>query len=474
MSDEQAIERAFWEHKAKEIRAETAAGDEWDTDPPAKTYLGDTIETSPDAEMERGYLHALILAHHLGMPTQSVRARLVDENDLDGSERREILKAALRCLNVAGIVTLDGIAIELEGKAAETEELYEIACGAYTTVLASSQLLLRYRTARRKRIEIAKRAAYQIERGSPVDEDALANDLKQSRVLVADDTRYWSAGDMMKSQLRALVQAEQSGVVRVNSGIAELDAELRGLDAGCMTVIGARPSVGKSTLALLIARKASHSTLIVSCEDSRDTWSQRYTAASTGISLAQLRDRRLENPGDIAAIGERIQIAQAQDLRIAVCVGARLETVQQEIASAVTRFGSKIVIVDYLQAVGFDSSSKLDTRNRVNVIVDGLKSTCAGLGVHLILLSQLKRGTNDTHEPQLLDLKESGRIEEAAENVLLMWRSESRQVFARLAKNKNGTAGILYSITQDFRTGAFGDLHRSNGEELMPKKATRW
>lgn len=473
MSEQEQIEKAFWNHTEADMRR--AAQEMWDSRVPGdeieitRKFLGDTISVSPDAEMERGYLHALMLAHHCGIDANVVRLRLVDAEDLDSSERRAILDAALRSLNEDGAATLDGMAARLESDAAATEELYEIACAAYPTILSASFTVLKYRTARRKRIELMRRAASEAERGMPVNEDKLASELKQARAVVQSDSGFYTAEDMIKSQLRALIDAEARGHERVNVGIAELDAEIRGFDAGCMTVIGARPSVGKSTLALLIARKASHPTLIISCEDSQETWAQRYTAASTGVSLGQLRDRRLEDPSQVNVIGERIQIAKAQPLVVRPCVGYRLDALQKEISAAVPRLGSRIVIVDYLQAVGFDPASRLDTRVRINTIVDGLKATSAGLGVHLVLLSQLKRGTNDHNEPQLLDLKESGRIEEAAENVLLMWRAHNRQVYARVAKNKNGTSGQLFSVTQDARTAAFGDFHREHFAPEPPK-----
>lgn len=473
MNEQEQIDKAFWNHAEADMRraaeASWASRDPEDEIQIKRSFLGDTISVAPDAEMERGYLHALMLAHHCGIGANVVRLRLVDTEDLDGSERRAILDAAVRSLNEDGAATLDGMALRLEGNAAATEELYEIACTAYPTILAASFTVLKYRTARRKRIELMRRAASEAEQGKPVNEDELASQLKQARAVVQSDTGFYTAEDMIKSQLRALIDAEARGHERVNVGIAELDAEVRGFDAGCMTVVGARPSVGKSTLALLIARKASHPVLIISCEDSHETWAQRYTAASAGVSLGQLRDRKLEDPSQVNAIGERIQIAKAQPLVVRPCVGFRLDAIQKEITAAAPRLGSRIVIVDYLQAVGFDPSSRLDVRVRINTIVDGLKATCAGLGVHLVLLSQLKRGTNDNHEPQLLDLKESGRIEEAAENVLLMWRAHDRRVFARLAKNKNGTAGQLYSVTQDARTAAFGDFHREQFAPEPPK-----
>lgn len=407
-------------------------------------------------ELERGYLHALMVGAHV-IPLHVLREDLLSEQEITSATRWRITQAASRCCDEGTFPTFDALWGHLEGNTAAIEELLE-CIEPRSAMLSSSAHTLRRLAASRLRANLLDRAREGSANGEPVDPFQLARDL--SELSDKKGTNEYGSTDLAKIAFEKLTRLEERRDNAVKLGIAALDVVLGGLDPGSLTVVGARPSVGKSTLALYVAREAARigfMVYVISCEDAPETWATRFAASATGMSAEAFRTGRGIDRDAFTRCGSAI--ATPEGFIVADMRGKTLAEVEHAIDTRARAAKANIVIVDYAQKIR-NKNAKQDRRNEIDDVIDGVKDACGRIGAHCILLSQLRReeANSKDQEPRLSQLKESGRFEEAAENVLLMWRGADG-VGARLVKNKNGRSGVKYKFIQNSTTAAFESTH---------------
>jgi KaiC/GvpD/RAD55 family RecA-like ATPase len=235
-------------------------------------------------------------------------------------------------------------------------------------------------------------------------------------------------------------------VSRVSTCSGQLDRLMRGFRRRMVTVLGAETSWGKSSWAIMVVDEALRDgkrALIVTFEDSVETFSARFTARRCRLNATQVDDNVLTE-------SERVLIGAESD-RAPECpillpaVGRDIEWVASAIQQLVPADGLDLVVLDYLQAATV-SRRQQDRRNEVTYVArcfsDAVKAAnCAGL-----LISQLKR-LPPGQKPTMHDLKESGDIENGAEHVLLGYMRDGtdsrdgrveQKRYVILEKNKDG------------------------------------
>jgi len=291
------------------------------------------------------------------------------------------------------------------------------------------------------------------------------------RETLADDRRDRSiadrVGDLESGCLRILEAALPSGpvstadaMVALNdrwqtgasigepTGFAELDKLIGGLRPGSVTVIAARPGMGKSALAGCIAQnfaKRSEPTLICSLEMSRAEIAQRLLALQTGTSF-----KRLEQPDTLDELDREIVFDAMQELsELPLSIDDSAGMTLQHIA-AVTRLqrkkhGLKLGIIDYLQLIR-PTDPKVIREQQVAEISRELKALARDLGIPLLLLAQLNRSVEnrENRTPRLSDLRESGSIEQDADAVVFVYQPDDDEPGLRelvVAKNRHGPTG---------------------------------
>lgn len=241
----------------------------------------------------------------------------------------------------------------------------------------------------------------------------------------------------------------------VPTGFFELDNYLSGLQRGDLIILAARPSLGKTALALDIARNAASKynipVGIFSLEMSTSQLTDRLIAAEAQVDLWKLRTGRLSTENDdferIRDSMDRlakapIYIDDAADLNI-LQIKARARRLQAE-------HGLGLIIIDYLQLMvpRFNSDSIV---HQVTEISRSLKALAKELNVPVLAISQLSRAVENRHPPipKLADLRESGSIEQDADVVLLIYREDKykensqrkNQADIAIAKHRNGPVG---------------------------------
>ena len=218
------------------------------------------------------------------------------------------------------------------------------------------------------------------------------------------------------------------GVYGVPTDFIELDELTGGLHGGQMIVIAARPGVGKSTLALDIARSAAihhhMATVFFSLEMSRTELAMRVLSAEGKISMGRLKKGDLDTEGwtNLATLQGRIDSAP---LFIDDSPNMTLMEIRAKCRRLKQRNDLKLVVLDYLQLMS--SGKKVESRQQeVSEFSRSLKLLAKELDVPLIALSQLNRGSEQRTDkrPMVSDLRESGSIEQDADIVILLHRED--------------------------------------------------
>ena len=207
----------------------------------------------------------------------------------------------------------------------------------------------------------------------------------------------------------------------VSTGIPAMDEITGGLFPGEMTVIGARPGTGKTALTLQIAEHAAtqgHRAVFVSREMSDIQIGERILARH-GINMARSRIGRLREDDWAAA-----QAALAETSYANILIDNRSTTVAA-IRTSCRRWAAKggldLICIDYLQLVHSENNGSRN--DQVAAISWACKELSIELNVPVLVLSQLNRElkNRDNGEPQLTDLRDSGAVEQDADNVWLLY-----------------------------------------------------
>ncbi|MBS6635631.1 replicative DNA helicase [Rothia mucilaginosa] len=218
------------------------------------------------------------------------------------------------------------------------------------------------------------------------------------------------------------------GVYGVPTDFIELDELTGGLHGGQMIVIAARPGVGKSTLALDIARSAAihhhMATVFFSLEMGRTELAMRVLSAEGKISMGRLKKGDLDTEGwtNLATLQGRIDSAP---LFIDDSPNMTLMEIRAKCRRLKQRNDLKLVVLDYLQLMS--SGKKVESRQQeVSEFSRSLKLLAKELDVPVIALSQLNRGSEQRTDkrPMVSDLRESGSIEQDADMVILLHRED--------------------------------------------------
>ena len=218
------------------------------------------------------------------------------------------------------------------------------------------------------------------------------------------------------------------GVYGVPTDFIEFDELTGGLHGGQMIVIAARPGVGKSTLALDIARSAAihhqMTTVFFSLEMSRTELAMRILSAEGKILMGRLKKGDLDTEGwtNLATLQGRIDSAP---LFIDDSPNMTLMEIRAKCRRLKQRNDLKLVVLDYLQLMS--SGKKVESRQQeVSEFSRSLKLLAKELDVPVIALSQLNRGSEQRTDkrPMVSDLRESGSIEQDADMVILLHRED--------------------------------------------------
>ncbi|MDR1733558.1 MAG: replicative DNA helicase [Oscillospiraceae bacterium] len=262
-----------------------------------------------------------------------------------------------------------------------------------------------------KILDAAEQAIYDIRQGKMTGGPSLLRDIIQNEVFAT---------------LRRISSPEKDEYKGFTSGYAELDHVLNGFNRSDLVLIGARPAMGKTSVALRLAQnialQAKKRVVFFTLEMTKEQVAQRVLSMEALVDGHKMRsgeftDSDWENIG--AAVGRLSEADLWFDDTSSITVA--------EIKARVRRLkGVDCVVIDYLGLI--QSGTKTENRvQEVSQITRQLKMMAKDLNIPVIVAAQLSRGTEGrgkSHRPQLSDLRESGSIEQDADIVLLLYREQ--------------------------------------------------
>lgn len=283
-------------------------------------------------------------------------------------------------------------------------------------------------------------------------------------------------------------QAGPTGHVR--TGFMDLDTLLGGLKRGDLIVLAARPSLGKTSLALNVARNGAigqnATVALFSLETAGEQLAQRLLAAESNVDSTRLR------------LGTH---SEAEEQRIMHAIGVLASAnifVDDSGALAIPEMRGKawrlakehrldLLVVDYLQLM--HAGVRVENRvQEITYISRSLKELARELNVPVLAVSQLSRAVEAraTHVPMLSDLRESGSIEQDADVVIFIYREDAyvgREEWQRAHPDRPADsfpAGVTQIIVAKHRNGPTGNLHLrfrekvARFEDLLVQEPSEW
>lgn len=265
----------------------------------------------------------------------------------------------------------------------------------------------------------------------------------------------WLADTMADHAEQLEHRRTHQGPIGTPTGIAGLDHLTLGLQAGQLATLGARPAVGKSSLALQITLNAAangHPVLYVSAEMSRSEIHDRLIACHSRVDLTDLRKGTIA-PRDWERVDTGMWWLAEQPIAIVDDPGTGILGVRANARRAARRHGQLgLIVVDYLQLLEPGGRRRDNRQVEVADLSRGLKRLALELAVPILALSQLNRDleTRNDKRPKLADLRESGALEQDSDLVIFIHRDEVHtgndtkrpgEADLIVAKQRNGPTG---------------------------------
>lgn len=246
--------------------------------------------------------------------------------------------------------------------------------------------------------------------------------------------------------------SEGKSLPGVAIGIPTLDAILGGgFKSGKQIIIAARPSVGKSALAMEVAYQFAakgHPAAFLSQEMTTEELADRLVCRIGGIDAGNMATGRLSD-NEWGYLSDAVEQFRTLPLYIDDQPGLSLADIQAKARKLKRERGIKVLILDYLQLCSA-TDGKASRHHQIEELSRGLKVLAKQLDLTTVILSQLNREVEKRTNARamLADLKESGSIEEDADTVILMSQDCIREtgdvvVHAEIAKNRGGRKGFV-------------------------------
>ncbi len=265
----------------------------------------------------------------------------------------------------------------------------------------------------------------------------------------------------------------------VPTGFTELDNKLSGLQKSDLIILAARPSVGKTSLALDIARNTAvrfgKSVGIFSLEMSSQQLVDRMLAAEAQVDAWKLRTGKLKSDEEFDRISDALNRLSQAKIYIDDQPANNIIKMRAVARRLKSEHGLDLIIVDYLQLMAPSTRLKADSMvQQVTEISRSLKQLARELEVPVVALSQLSRAIETRRgRPQLSDLRDSGSIEQDADIVAFIhsedrYKEQSERsniIELIIAKHRNGPVGTIELFFDDKKT-SFRSIERHGVQEF--------
>lgn len=273
----------------------------------------------------------------------------------------------------------------------------------------------------------------------------------------------------------------EGGLRGLSTGFSDLDNILAGFQKSDLIILAARPSVGKTSLALDFARHISTNQKktvgLFSLEMSKEQLVDKLICAEAGIGLWKMRTGKLshkEDSNDFISLNKAFNTLNESAVFIDDTASANILEISTKARRLKAEHDLDFIVIDYLQLMQGRSSIE----NRVLEVAEitrGLKAVARELNIPVLALSQLSRAVESRHPPipKLADLRDSGSIEQDADVVMFIYREAMykkdtpRKHIAdiHIAKHRNGPTGTV-ELFFDEDCVTFKNLEKKETEDI--------
>ena len=259
--------------------------------------------------------------------------------------------------------------------------------------------------------------------------------------------------------------SKQEGLSGISTGFEKLDRLTSGWQPSDLIIVAARPGMGKTALALSMARNVSVQKKIpvafFSLEMSSVQLITRLISSETGLSSDKLRTGKLADH-EWQQLNIKVSDLESAPLYIDDSAALTIFELRAKARRLASSHGIKLIIIDYLQLMNLGSSNKAGNREQeISTISRNLKALAKELNIPVIALSQLSRAVETrggTKRPILSDLRESGAIEQDADIVSFLYRPEYYGITEWDDDMKTPSEGQGEFIVAKHRNGALDSI----------------
>jgi len=291
-----------------------------------------------------------------------------------------------------------------------------------------------------------------------------------------EKTKYKTLGELAAYKSDYFVEHERSNL---KIGFAKLDEAIGGLDNGDVSVIAARPAVGKSAFSLQMIRNFGKSGFKVgyfNLEMSEKQIYERTIAATSGIDMTRIR-MATTFLNDEKEKFDKGNEKLAEENNVVTIFGTQtIDSIRA--IQKVEQF--QVIVIDYMQLI----KSTRQRNNRASEVGDisrGLKAIATDFNIHVIALSQLNRSSEmlKDKEPFMSELRESGDIEQDASVIMMLWNTNSEDLSEKkikVEKSRNGYCDkiplyfdgkhMTFSTINVEKSGDFHEAPKTQEEEI--------
>ncbi len=296
--------------------------------------------------------------------------------------------------------------------------------------------------------------------------DALLDEVERDVLRISEERveeKTSSIKDLVKNAITTIehFHQRQGMLTGISTGFPDLDKMTSGLHGGEMIVIAARPSMGKTSLAMNMAEHVAIDERlpvgVFSLEMTAESLVLRMLCSRSRVNLRNIRDGFLAERDFPKLTGSAGKLAGAP-LFIDDTAGLSILQLRAKARRMTQQYGVKLFVIDYLQLLHSTSRRAENRQQEIADISNGIKALAKELKVPMIVLSQLNRELekDKNRKPRLSDLRESGAIEQDADLVALLYKptggedddadkpgleQDAIPVNLLIAKQRNGPTG---------------------------------
>ena len=316
--------------------------------------------------------------------------------------------------------------------------------------------IIRDRSLQRKIIRVAN-SILGLDFSSTLPAEELLDSAEQMVMSLSENLRplnFYKISDLLDEALARMESAYQkkTSITGIRTGFYDLDELTNGLQNSDLIILAARPSIGKTSFALNLATNVAYDSkipvAIFSLEMSKEQLVERVICSFSEVNLQKFRTGNLETQA-YANIGSSIGKIHTIPFFIDDTPDIGVMDVRSKARRLQAEHGTFLLIVDYLQLM--HSQERVENRvQEISKITRQMKNLARELHIPIILLSQLSRDIEKRQDkkPVLSDLRESGAIEQDADIVMFLHRTdnEASETELLIAKQRNGPTGRVNLI----------------------------